>query len=183
MNLMSLKKVGVAAILPLTLAQFCAWFLAPATAIVWLLINGAWSAAGFCVLSSLFVGFLAFLTLFFGGFLGPLGMLFLPLAVAAYAQYDFLFFARRSQWTDYQVQFAIFSLFIAVIPTIYLGKGEENSPAVMSMQGLFAIIAAATAWLYYHGHLDAYWHFALIYLTGSILGFFVSAGIAKLAES
>ena len=180
---MSFKNVGVTALLPLTIAQICAWFFAPATAIVWLLLNGAWSAAGFCVLSILFTAILAFLTLFFGGFLGPLGMLFIPVAVAAYAQYDFLSFARRSQWADYQVQFAIFSLLIAVIPTIYLGKGEENSPAVMSMKGLFAVIAASTAWLYYQQRIDAYWHFALIYLAGSILGFFISAGIAKSAES
>ena len=182
MKFFSLRKAGSLILLPLTMAQVCAWFLAPVTAIAWLLISGAWSAAGWCILSSLFAALLAYLTLFFGGIGGPFGMLFIPVLVAAYAQYDFLSFARKSLGAEYQVQFAIFSILIAIIPTAYLGKGEDNSPAVISMRGLFAIIAATSAWLYYRGTFDVYWHFALLHLAGSVLGLFISVGIAKSAE-
>lgn len=178
-----LKKSGIAALLPLAIAQATAWLLAPAAAIIWLLLSGAWSAAGWCILSALFTAFLAYITLFVGGFLGPLGILLLPVAVAAYAQHDFLSFAGKSLAADYQVQFTIFSLLIGVIPTMYLGKGEENEPSVISMSGLFAVIAGISAWLYYKEFFNDYWHFALMYLFGSILGFFISAGIAKATEA
>lgn len=178
-----IKKLAIGILGLLSVASFIALIIVPVTVIGWLMLKGAWSALGFCVLSIFYAALLTLLTLMFGGLLGQLGMIFIPVLAAAYAQYDFLNSARESLPAEHQQAFAIFSVLIGLLPLMNLGKGEESAPGVMSMHGILALLVGAAAWLHYTGTIYSYWHFVIIYLAGGIIGFIISAMIGKSAES
>lgn len=178
-----LKKLAIAILALLSVASFIALIIAPFSVAGWLIYKGAWSAFGLCVLSMFFAGSLAILTLNFGSLLGSLGMVFSPFVAAAFAQYNFLNLTQKSFLTEHQLAFAAFSALIGLLPLMNLGKGEEKAPGVMSMHGILALLVGAAAWLHYSSTIYSFWHFVLIYLAGSLIGFIISATIGKAAES
>lgn len=134
-----------------------ACFLAPLVCFLWVLFSDAWSPMLFIFLVGLMALLGMFLILCVSGFLGPFGVLGLPILYSAYVQFDFLTDCRAKFGDAYAIQFMLASVALASIPTINLGKGFEHQPAVIIFRGMLSLSFGAVAWMLSHGQISSYW--------------------------
>jgi hypothetical protein len=157
-----------------------ATFLAPLVCFGWLLFTGSWSPMLFIFLFGLLALCGLMFILFTSGFLGPLGIMGMPILCSAYVQFDFFTDYRAKFGDAYSIQFILASMALASIPTVTLGKGFENQPGIMVIRGMLSLSFVLAAWLLSNGSVSSYWHVLGIHAAalpvGFLIGWFVERG-------
>jgi hypothetical protein len=118
-------------------------------------------------------------TLFTSGFLGPIGIIVMPVFLSAYVQYDFFTDCRAKFGDAYSTQFMLASMALASIPTMALGKGYENQPGVIALRGMLSLAFVLSAWWLFHGGISSYWQVLGVHAASIPLGMLVAAYVGQ----
>jgi hypothetical protein len=155
-------------------------FLAPLVCFAWLLFTGSWSPMLFIFLFGLLALCGLMFILFTAGFLGPAGIIGMPILYSAYIQFDFFTDYRAKFGDGYSIQFMLASMALASIPTAALGKGFENQPGIIVLRGMLSLSFVLSAWLLSNGTFSSYWHVLVLHAAsipvGFLIGWFVESG-------
>ncbi len=154
-----------------------AGFLAPFVCFAWLFFTGSWSPMLFIFLSGLIALCGLIFILFTSGFLGPAGIIGMPILYSAYIQFDFFTDYRAKFGDGYSIQFMLASMALASIPTAALGKGFETQPVIIAFRGMLSLSFVLSAYLLSNGTLSSYWHVLGLHAAsipiGFVIGYFV----------
>ena len=151
----------------------CGWVLAPAAAVVWLLVLGAWLPLLilFCILVSVLFGTI-FISAFSGKF-SPLIILLVPVIYSSVIQFCCITFLIGGFGGMYSEPYLLASVGLSVLCTANLGRGFETEPSVIIMRGMLSLSYCSCAWFCYSGWLTSYLSVLGVHVIGLALGVFL----------